>query len=42
MLSSKTESLKIQVQRQLDILFMFVHILLKSEMQVKRLGRQGD
>jgi len=42
MLSDKTEALKVQVCRQLEVLFMFVHIFIKSEMKVKWLGRLGD
>lgn len=41
MLSSETD-LKVQVCRQLEVLFMFVQILIKGEMKGKWLGRQGD
>lgn len=42
MLFSETEALEVQVRRQLEVLFMFAHILIKSEMKVKWLGRRGD
>lgn len=41
LLSSETEAFKTQGHRQLEILFKFIYILIKSEMEVKRLGRQG-
>lgn len=41
MLSSETEALKVQMRRQLEVLFIFAHILIKNEVKVKWLGRQG-